>query len=81
MDTLESKFVILDKDHKLNLYLMPHILKCEKSRYIPIANIDEFKTLDPITITFSADEHYMFIAYNNNLTMARIGSLIDLFDE
>ena len=65
--------MILDKDYKLNLYLMPHILKCEKSRYIPIANIDEFKTLDPITITFSADEHYMFIAYNNNF-----GTCVDL---
>ena len=55
MDTLETKFVILDKENEFSLYLLPHILKKEGTRTLDFASI-EFNDKDPILIAFSADE-------------------------
>ena len=55
MDTLETKFVILDYYNEFSLYLLPHILKKEGTRTLDFASI-EFNDKDPILIAFSADE-------------------------
>ena len=55
MDTLETKFVVLDYDNEFSLYLLPHILKKECTITLDFASI-EFNNKDPILIAFSADE-------------------------
>jgi uncharacterized Zn-finger protein len=55
MDTLETKFVILDKENEFSLYLLPHILKKECIRTLDFASIG-YNNEDPILIGFSADE-------------------------
>ena len=55
MDTLETKFVILDNNNELSLYLLPHILKKECTRTIDFTSI-EFNAEDPILVAFSSDE-------------------------
>ena len=54
MDSLETKFVILDDSNEFSLYLLPHILRKECTRTLDFINIG-FNT-DPVIIAFSADE-------------------------
>ena len=56
MDTLETKFVILDKETEFTLYLLPHILKKEGTRTLDFASIEFNDKWGPILIAFSADE-------------------------
>ena len=55
MDTLETKFVILDDKNEFSLNLLPHILKNECIRTLDFTSI-EFNNDDPILIAFSSDE-------------------------
>ena len=55
MDTLETKFVILDDNNEFSLYLLPHILKKECTRDLDFTSIG-FNNDDPILIGFSSDE-------------------------
>ena len=55
MDTLETKFVILDDNNEFSLYLLPHILKKECNRTLDFTNI-ELNNEDPILIAFSSNE-------------------------
>ena len=78
MDTLETKFVILDDNNEFSLYLLPHILKNECIRTLDFASI-EFTVNDQILIAFSADEQFFFISQNNNIAVARVVSLNNFF--
>ena len=55
-DTLETKFVVLDKKNEFSLYLLPHILKKEGTRTLDFASIEFNDKWGPILIAFSADE-------------------------
>ena len=60
--------MILDVDNEFSLYFLPHILKKEAKLKFDSSNIGF--TTEPIAIAFSSDAQFIFLAQDNNLSVA-----------
>lgn len=78
MNHEEDKLVTLGRDNTINLYKLPHLLKCEMTRKIDVKFVGLESEIS--MIAFSQDQKIIYIGWPNNIAAARIDSIEAFFE-